>query len=104
MCQEILLVSPGIATDDLLKESIGFLEACRDRMIDLIDAGTQGLLSEELFAMVLKINDDLMKTLFAEKVCIHYQSFDICNLFDVPNHGSCRLGTIRGYLLQLAIK
>ena len=68
MCQEILLVSPGIAKDDLLKESIGFLEACRDRMVDLIDAGAQGLLSEEIFALILKINDDVMKTLHAEKV------------------------------------
>lgn len=68
MCQEILVVSPGIAKDDLLRESIGFLEACRDRMVDLIDAGAQGILSEEMFALVLKINDEVMKTLYAEKV------------------------------------
>ena len=68
MCQEILVVSPGIMKDDLLRESIGFLEACRDRMVDLIDAGAQGILSEEMFALVLKINDEVMKTLYAEKV------------------------------------
>ena len=68
MCHEILVVSPGIMKDDLLRESIGFLEACRDRMVDLIDAGAQGKLSEEMFALVLKINDEVMKTLYAEKV------------------------------------
>jgi len=68
MCQEILLVSPGISKDDLLRESIGFLEACRDRMVDLINAGAQGTLSEDMFALVLKINDEVMKTLYAEKV------------------------------------
>jgi len=67
MCQEILLVSPGISKDDLLRESIGFLEACRDRMVDLINAGAQGTLSEDMFALVLKINDEVMKTLYAEK-------------------------------------
>jgi len=86
MCQEILVVSPGITKDDLLRESIGFLEACRDRMVDLIDAGAQGILSEEMFALVLKINDEVMKTLYAEKVWytivlsfdIHICAVDYC--------------------------
>jgi len=55
-------------------------------MVDLIDAGAQGILSEEMFALVLKINDEVMKTLYAEKVwytivlsCdIHIFAVDYC--------------------------
>ena len=42
LCREMLLESPGIEEDDALAEVIGFLEACRDRMADVIEAGTQG--------------------------------------------------------------
>ncbi len=68
MCREMLLVSPGIHADELLSEVIGFLEACRDRMAELIEAGTQGLLGEELFASCLKVNDAVLRTLDAERV------------------------------------
>jgi hypothetical protein len=37
----MLLESPGIAVDEALFEVVGFLEACRDRMIDIIEAGSQ---------------------------------------------------------------
>lgn len=68
MCREMLLVSKGINEDEILADVIGFLEACRDRMSDLIEAGTQGLLGEELFADVLKVNDSVLKILDAERV------------------------------------
>jgi hypothetical protein len=29
--------SPGVEHDDVLKELIGFLEACRPRMVELIE-------------------------------------------------------------------
>lgn len=71
LCREILMVSPGIQHDDALADIIGFLEACRDRMVDVIEAGTQGLLGEDLFALCLKVNDSVLRTLEAEKVCIY---------------------------------
>lgn len=72
LCREILLVSPGIEKDEALAEIIGFLEACRDRMPELIEAGTQGLLTENIFALCLQVNDDILKTLDAEKVFKNY--------------------------------
>lgn len=67
LCREMLPQSPGIQSDEALAEVVGFLEACRDRMIDLIEAGTQGLLDEDLFASCLRVNDALLRTLDAEK-------------------------------------
>lgn len=68
LCREVLLVSPGIDKDDALAELIGYLEACRDRLVDVIEAGTQGILGEDLFAYCLKVNDAVLKTLDAERV------------------------------------
>ena len=70
MCREMLAVSPGIAEDETLADVIGFLEAVRDRMGDLIDAGTQGVLGEELFALCLKVNEAVDRTREAERVRI----------------------------------
>jgi hypothetical protein len=60
--------SPGIQHDEILAEVIGFLEACQERMFDLIEAGTQGLLSEDIFELCLRVNDAVLRTLEAEKV------------------------------------
>lgn len=68
LCREMLQVSPGIQTDEALAEVVGFLEACRDRMADVIEAGTQGLLNEELLAKCFRANDAIFRTLDAEKV------------------------------------
>jgi hypothetical protein len=68
LCREMIPNSPGIAQDETLADVIGFLEACRDRMVDLVEAGAQGLLSEEVFEKVLKVNDAVWRTLDAEKV------------------------------------
>lgn len=73
LCREILQVSPGIQQDEALADMIGYLEACRDRMIDIIEAGTQGLLGEELFNFALKVNDAIIKTLDAERVSDRYR-------------------------------
>lgn len=64
----MLQVSAGIQTDEALAEVVGFLEACRDRMADVIEAGTQGLLNEELLAKCFRANDAIFRTLDAEKV------------------------------------
>lgn len=67
LCREMLLVSPGIQQDEALKDVVGFLEACRDRLVDIIEAGTQGLLGEELFEFILKVNDAVARTLESER-------------------------------------
>lgn len=72
LCREILRESPGIQEDEALAEVIGFLEACRDRMADVIEAGTQGLLNEELLAKCFRANDAIFRTLDAEKVLIYH--------------------------------
>jgi hypothetical protein len=66
----MLRESPGIQEDEALAEVVGFLEACRDRMADVIEAGTQGLLNEELLAKCFRANDAIFRTLDAEKVRI----------------------------------
>eukprot|EP00607_Mallomonas_marina_P001505 CAMPEP_0182427708 /NCGR_PEP_ID=MMETSP1167-20130531/19002_1 /TAXON_ID=2988 /ORGANISM="Mallomonas Sp, Strain CCMP3275" /LENGTH=379 /DNA_ID=CAMNT_0024610141 /DNA_START=360 /DNA_END=1499 /DNA_ORIENTATION=+ len=67
LCREMMRESPGIQSDEALAEVIGYLEACRDRMMDLVEAGTQGLLGEELLATCLRANDAVLRTLEAEK-------------------------------------
>lgn len=67
LCREMLLESPGIEADEALAEVVGFLEACKDRMVDIIEAGTQGLLGEDLFSQCLRVNDAISKTLDAER-------------------------------------
>lgn len=67
LCREMLLVSAGIEKDEALAEVVGFLEACRDRMVDIIESGTMGMLGEELFSQCLKVNDAITKTLDAER-------------------------------------
>jgi hypothetical protein len=86
LCREMLPQSPGIHADEALAEVIGFLEACKERLIDLVEAGTQGLLDENTFAMCLRVNDALLRTLEAEKVihiyCHYYR--DRCMVtFDI---------------------
>lgn len=67
LCREMLPESPGIQHDDALSEVIGFLEACKPRMVDLIEAGMQGMLSEDVLSTALHVNDELETTLEAEK-------------------------------------
>ncbi|CAE7494714.1 unnamed protein product, partial [Symbiodinium microadriaticum] len=67
LCREMLPQSPGIHQDEILAEVIGFLEACQERMFDLIEAGTQGLLIEDVFELCLRANDAVLRTLEAEK-------------------------------------
>ena len=55
-----------IDTDETLNNLVGFLEACRDRMTDLLEAGAHGLLTEQFYDKTLKVNDALTRTLEAE--------------------------------------
>ena len=68
LCREMLPESSGIASDDLLREVVGFLEACQGRLLELLEAGFQGLLSEAALEQCLRVNDALTRTLEAEKV------------------------------------
>lgn len=49
-------------TDDLL-ETIGFLEACSPRMVELVEAAAQGAVGEAVLMECLQINDRLAKCL-----------------------------------------
>ncbi len=68
-CREVLPRSPGIeAGDEALAEAIGFLEACKPRLADVVEAGMAGAgLSEALLAMALEVHEEVMQTLDAEK-------------------------------------
>jgi hypothetical protein len=68
LCRDMLPLSPGVQTDPALAEVVGFLEACRVRMIELIEAGAMGLLDEDILEFCLKTNDVLNRTLDAEMV------------------------------------
>ena len=46
LCRAMLLETVGIEHDEILSEVVGYLEACRDRMLELIEAAASGLLSE----------------------------------------------------------
>lgn len=52
--------------DEVLLAVIGFLEACKPRVIELIQAGTEGALSEEVFMQTLNVNDKLLALLSDE--------------------------------------
>lgn len=47
--------SAGVENDDALSEVVGFLEACRPRMVDLVEAGMGGALGEDIFANCLQV-------------------------------------------------
>ncbi|CAM9649689.1 unnamed protein product [Ectocarpus fasciculatus] len=67
LCREMLPESAGVDKDPAMSEVVGFLEACRPRMVDLVEAGVGGALGEDTFAKCLQINDALLRTLDAER-------------------------------------
>jgi hypothetical protein len=68
LCREMLPESPGIDQDEILAEVVGFLEACQERLNDLIEAGSAGVLGENDMEMCFKVHEAVLKTLEAEKV------------------------------------
>ena len=80
-CRIYLREGKKIDHDEALNKIVGFLEACRDRMADLVEAGTFGLLTEDIFAKVLKVNDALIKTLEAELMGLVVESDDDLNTY-----------------------
>jgi hypothetical protein len=66
LCREMM--AANLSLEDGLGEVVGFLEAClKERIPDLIKAGTQGQMSEDLFAKTLACNDAVQRTLEAER-------------------------------------
>jgi len=62
------LIAAGVSRDDeTVVTLVGFLDACAERLKEVIEAGTQGQLPEELFALCLKVNDVVLQTLDADK-------------------------------------
>jgi len=63
------MVNGGIGLEEGLGDVLGFLEACRSRMPDLIKAGSEGTegISEALFGRILELNDAINSTLIAER-------------------------------------
>lgn len=55
LCRQMLPESAGVDKDDALSEVVGFLEACRPRMVDLVEAGMGGALGEDIFANCLQV-------------------------------------------------
>jgi len=62
------LIAGGVSRgDETVVTLVGFLDACAERLKEVIEAGTQGQLPEELFALCLKVNDVVLQTLDADK-------------------------------------
>mmetsp|Transcript_14777 Transcript_14777/g.25034 ORF Transcript_14777/g.25034 Transcript_14777/m.25034 type:complete len:199 (-) Transcript_14777:798-1394(-) len=55
--------APSLKSNEALLGVIGFLEACAPRMVELVEAGSQGALSEEVLMECLTVNDRLLKVL-----------------------------------------
>lgn len=55
--------APSLKNNEALLGVIGFLEACGPRMVELVEAATQGALSEVVLMECLTVNDRLLKLL-----------------------------------------
>ena len=72
----MLQISVGTDNGDIaLSKLIGYLEACQERMIALIEAGTNGLLTEEIFSKCLILHESILKVLETEKVNLHFLNY-----------------------------
>eukprot|EP00550_Attheya_septentrionalis_P001551 CAMPEP_0198291244 /NCGR_PEP_ID=MMETSP1449-20131203/8836_1 /TAXON_ID=420275 /ORGANISM="Attheya septentrionalis, Strain CCMP2084" /LENGTH=221 /DNA_ID=CAMNT_0043989859 /DNA_START=127 /DNA_END=792 /DNA_ORIENTATION=+ len=66
LCRSMMKSSSGSNVgegDEALLGVIGFLEACAPRMLELVQAGTQGALSETILEQCLTANDLLLHVL-----------------------------------------
>jgi len=66
-CKDLLKHSPGIADDPELASTIGFLEASRDRVQDILLAGQHGMISEELLKHAMYVLVAIQRALDAER-------------------------------------
>lgn len=68
LCDNLLhpgdgMPTPSLKNNEVLLSVIGFLEACGPRMVELVEAATQGALSELVLMECLTVNDRLLKLL-----------------------------------------
>ena len=64
LCNEMMKECGGnIESDEALLDVVGFLEACMPRIIELIEAASQGVLSEVTLMRCLEVNDKLLSVL-----------------------------------------
>ena len=61
LCQE--MTAAVSETDEALLAVVGFLEACAPRIVDLIEAGASGVLTEATLMKCLEVNDKLLAAL-----------------------------------------
>lgn len=66
LCRQMLPESAGVEKDEALSEVLGFLEACRPRMVDLVEAGVGGALGEETFEKCLQVRQTTSSRGFEE--------------------------------------
>lgn len=60
LCRQMLPESAGVDNDGALSEVVGFLEACRPRVVDLVEAGIGGALGEDTFAKCLQVHPRML--------------------------------------------
>lgn len=67
LCESMLHPGAGDPTpsmqDETFAQVVGFLQACAPRMVELVDAATQGALSESVLMKCLEVNDRLTKAI-----------------------------------------
>jgi len=66
-CRIMLKHSPGITEDSELAATIGFLEASRDRVQDILLAGQHGMISDELLKHTMYVLVCIQRALDAER-------------------------------------
>jgi hypothetical protein len=63
-CTELLATNSGaVPKTHELYDLVGFLEACAPRMVELVEAAAQGVMSDVVLMRALDVNDRLMKLL-----------------------------------------
>lgn len=65
-CSEFLAAHPNagaVPKTHELYDLLGFLEACAPRMVELVEAAAQGVMSDVVLMRALDVNDRLMKLL-----------------------------------------
>jgi len=72
LLESMLPNSPGIRDDEAMSEVVGFLEACRPRLANLVEVGLAGGLGDaDTVAHLLAVNDAVQQVLADEAASEH---------------------------------
>ena len=63
LCEEIMINTPNYESSDSLVEVVCFLEACQQRLPEIVEAGTMGMLCDELLCECIAVNDAVANTI-----------------------------------------